>query len=104
MIDPDKFNEVFADHHNSPLMQDAHDAHQEGGEEPWLVSYADLMTLLFGFFAMLFTFASFQDDKEDYIKVRKDIAKYFGGTHVTAPEKLAASVASEVKKVPSLKD
>src|SRR3954471_22143559 len=98
----------YVDAHKNPMahaMPGQEDDHNEGGaEEPWLVSYADLMTLLFGFFAMLFTFASFQDEKEDYIKVRKDLAKYFGATHASAPDKLAGAVASELRKSPSLRE
>lgn len=47
-------------------------------DENWLVSYADMMTLLFGFFAMMFTFTSL--DHEGYIRIRKEIAKHFGGS------------------------
>lgn len=100
-----KAPEFYNDKQKSPLEVVAEDSfHDQGGEEPWLVSYADLMTLLFGFFAMLFTFATFQEDKEDYIKVRKDIAKYFGATHASAPDKLSGAVASELKKMPSLRE
>src|SRR5579885_2909716 len=98
-------DEGYVDSHGTPLESVGRDDfHDHGAEEPWLVSYADLMTLLFGFFAMLFTFATFQEDKEDYIKVRKDIAKYFGATHASAPDKLSGAVASELKKMPSLRE
>ena len=53
-----------------------HEAHGEEGE-PWLISYADLMTLLFGLFALMFSFAKFDDDKA-IVKVDKALAKYFG--------------------------
>jgi chemotaxis protein MotB len=96
---------LYVDSYKDPLEGPGRDVQQEyGAEEPWLVSYADLMTLLFGFFAMLFTFATFQEDKEDYIKVRKDIAKYFGATSVSAPDKLNGAVTSELKKLPALKE
>lgn len=67
---------------SGPTSQSLHEDHGEdpslhGEEEAWLVSYADLMTLLFGFFAMLFTFATFEDDA--YIRMRKEVARYFGG-------------------------
>src|SRR5581483_6558581 len=99
-------NEVtYVDRQSNPMEGTARDDfHDHGAEEPWLVSYADLMTLLFGFFAMLFTFATFEENKEDYIKVRKDIAKYFGATHASAPDKLSGAVASELKKMPSLRE
>jgi chemotaxis protein MotB len=95
----------YVDGHSSPLEGPSRDEFREtGAEEPWLVSYADLMTLLFGFFAMLFTFATFQSDKEDYIKVRKDLAKYFGATHASAPDKLSGAVSSQLKKMPTLRE
>ncbi|MEY3903296.1 MAG: Membrane MotB of proton-channel complex MotA/MotB [Pseudomonadota bacterium] len=49
--------------------------------EPWLVSYADMMTLLFGFFVLLYTFASAKVDStaENWVKVKKELAAYFGG-------------------------
>lgn len=55
---------------------------EHGDDEGWLVSYADMMTLLFGFFAMLFTFATFDDDS--LLKVKKELARYFGGIHANA--------------------
>lgn len=56
--------------------------HEEGEEgEPWLVSYADMMTLLFGFFVIMYTFASakLEDDSEQWIRVKKELAAFFGG-------------------------
>jgi chemotaxis protein MotB len=70
----------------------------ETGEEPWLVSYADLMTLLFGFFAMLFTYASFDDDTS--VRVSKQVAKYFGGTYVSSAQKIGDQVKFEWMKSP----
>jgi chemotaxis protein MotB len=74
---------------------DSHDSHEsdedaarrhgedhqdEGHSEPWLISYADLMTLLVGFFVILFAFASENTLKETpgMIMVRQELAKYFG--------------------------
>lgn len=65
-----------------------HDDHEGGHDEPWLVSYADMMTLLFGFFVLMYSLAVAKIDKDDdkMIKMRKEMAKYFGGEYVT-PEK-----------------
>ena len=46
-------------------------------ESNWLVSYADMMTLLFGFFVLLYSFSRI--DTKKFEIVRKDVAKYFGG-------------------------
>jgi chemotaxis protein MotB len=47
-------------------------------ESNWLVSYADLMTLLFGFFVLMYSLTKFDGTKFDL--VRKEVAKYFGGS------------------------
>jgi chemotaxis protein MotB len=46
-------------------------------ESNWLVSYADMMTLLFGFFVLMYTFSRIDEKKFEI--VRKDVARYFGG-------------------------
>ncbi len=46
-------------------------------ESNWLVSYADMMTLLFGFFVLLYSFSRIDEKKFEII--RKDVARYFGG-------------------------
>ncbi len=48
----------------------------EEGEGPWLISYADLMTLLMGFFALVSSFSS--PDKKNFEKVRESAAAAFG--------------------------
>ncbi len=73
-----------------------HGGEEEG--EAWLISYADLMTLLFGLFAMLFTFATFDDD--NMIRIDKRLAHYFGGSHMASPEKVAKDVKVEMGKLP----
>ncbi len=54
--------------------------------ETWIVSYADLMTLLFGFFSMMFTYAYF-DDNPNLIRINKELAKYFGGLYMDPNQK-----------------
>lgn len=46
-------------------------------ESNWLVSYADMMTLLFGFFVLMYSFSRIDETKFEVI--RKDVARYFGG-------------------------
>ncbi len=66
-----------------------HDGGGQGGTEMgWLVSYADMMTLLFGLFVILFSLASKKKDA-DYI-MKAVSAKYFNG----AVEKAVAKVPS----------
>jgi chemotaxis protein MotB len=47
----------------------------------WLLSYADMMTLLCGFFIMLFSMAKL--DVPQYNKFKKSIATQFGGVYVS---------------------
>src|SRR4051794_26707088 len=49
----------------------------ESHEEPWLVSYADMMTLLFGFFVILFSLS--QMDENKFTSVGKQLAEAFKG-------------------------
>jgi chemotaxis protein MotB len=67
-----------------------------GDDDVWLISYADLMTLLFGFFVLMYTFAS-QDDSDQWERVRKEFAQHFGGAYVNPYNELA----EEIKKVSS---
>jgi chemotaxis protein MotB len=46
------------------------DDHEEHDEELWLVSYADMMTLLFGFFVILYSFSTLDDKKFDQMSER----------------------------------
>lgn len=49
------------------------------GESIWLMSYSDLMTLLFGFFVMLMSFSRL--DVEAFEKTRKETTELFGGEY-----------------------
>jgi flagellar motor protein MotB len=59
----------------------AHPNHEEAEEgEPWLVSYADMMTLLFGFFVLMYSFAAAKVDEtsDEWVKVKREVSAYFG--------------------------
>ena len=64
-------------------------AHLAGShdESNWLISYADMMTLLCGFFIMLFSMAKLDNPKYDAFK--SEISKQFGGEYVSATKELA---------------
>lgn len=62
----------------------------EEGEGPWLVSYADLMTLLMGFFALLSSMSTPDSKKMDII--RKTAVMSFGGKLENPYEELAGDI------------
>ena len=43
---------------------------------PWMITYADMMSLLLAFFVMLFAFSEIKEEK--FRKVRKSFQRYFG--------------------------
>jgi chemotaxis protein MotB len=61
--------------------------------ELWLISYADMMTLLVGFFIVLFSFSKI--DSNEYEKVKKETSKIFGGEY----QKPFAKLSSQLHKV-----
>lgn len=67
-------------------------------ESNWLVSYADMMTLLFGFFVLMYAMSRVDVDK--YTIVSKELAKYFGGTIQENNEMqfLSAEIRDEIVK------
>lgn len=78
--------QAHGDEDDGPPRHEEHPAHDE---EPWLVSYADMMTLLFGFFVLMYVFTLAKLEKapkespDDMIYLRKELASYFGGEYVT---------------------
>jgi chemotaxis protein MotB len=55
---------------------DALEGAEGESDSNWLVSYADMMTLLMSFFALMFSFSKVDQDAFD--KVRNSVAKQFG--------------------------
>jgi len=79
-------NKPVAKEEHGSSSKRRHKKHKGGGHEEaamahdesnWLVSYADMMTLLFGFFVLMYSFSRIDDKKFEVI--RKDVARYFGG-------------------------
>jgi chemotaxis protein MotB len=66
----------------------------EEGEGPWLVSYADLMTLLMGFFALIASFS--KPDAKEFEKVQQSAVEKFGGELELPYQKLADQVSELV--------
>jgi len=70
-------------------------------ESNWLVSYADMMTLLCGFFIMLFSMASLDEPK--YESMKAEIAKQFGGEYSSPTQELASFVTRVLEESGTLK-
>jgi chemotaxis protein MotB len=66
----------------------------DDGEGIWLVSYADLMTLLVGFFAMLLSFSKL--DPEVFEQVKRETSKLFGGEYQVPFEQMKESLKKAV--------
>jgi chemotaxis protein MotB len=88
--------------HSQP-SHDSGPVHGAGGhdESNWLISYADMMTLLCGFFIMLFSMAKMDVPKYDSFK--EAISKQFGGEYVS-PTKDMAKAIKEVLKQMNMED
>ncbi|MBN8536595.1 MAG: flagellar motor protein MotB [Deltaproteobacteria bacterium] len=68
--------------------------HGGGGdhdESNWLISYADLMTLLVGFFVILLSFSKV--DQDEFEKAKQSLSKQFGGNY----QKPFADIADKIK-------
>lgn len=73
-----------------------HGGEEHGGEEGWLISYADLMTLLVGFFVILMSFSKM--DEEKFEEVKLSVTKEFGGRYEAPYEQLSKQVEAAIKK------
>ena len=70
-------NDEFHEDPGMALMSDGAAKKVEEGEGPWLVSYADMMTLLMGFFALIASFS--KPDIQAFEKVQESATEQFGG-------------------------
>lgn len=66
---------------------------QDDGEGNWLVSYADMMTLLFGFFVVLSVFST--PDASKFEKLRQHTSESMGGTYTKPFQELS----NEMKEI-----
>ncbi len=85
-----------------PHMEDDH--HGGDHDEPWLVSYADLMTLLFGFFVLMYSFAAAKNNQEGTITMRAELAQFFGGTYINPLEGTGEKFKEAIANSPGLSE
>src|SRR3978361_731245 len=75
-----------------------HEEHEEHeNHERWLVSYADMMTLLFALFVVLYAISSLNKSKIDAFASSMTKNKAIGQPMITTPE----PVKDDVKPVPA---
>lgn len=77
-------------------LSGGHGKKVEEGEGPWLVSYADMMTLLMGFFALIASFS--KPDAKEFDKVAAASSKFFGGKYEAPYEKLSQSMNKVIRE------
>lgn len=66
----------------------------EDHEESWLVSYADVVTLLLGFFIILFSFSKI--NSESFENIKRETSKTFGGKYEQPFKKLVTKLKKDV--------
>ncbi len=71
--------------------------HHDDGEGNWLISYADLMTLLFGFFVMITAFSVPNPKKLEEFK--KETSESMGGQYKQPFQELSAGMHQVLKDV-----
>lgn len=69
----------------------------DDGEGNWLVSYADMMTLLFGFFVILSSMSTPSAEKVE--KIKKATAESMGGAYTKPFEDLSKSIDHVLKDI-----
>ena len=70
--------------------------------EAWLMSYADMMTLIACFFILMTSFATF--DTQNFSKVGKEIKKHFQGANAQVTEDYMTELISRLEAVTQNKD
>lgn len=74
-----------------------HSKKHEDSEGVWLISYADMMTLLMGFFALLLSMSNMDQSKVDAI--RKNATETFGGKYKNSFDQLEGQLKQLIKEL-----
>ncbi len=88
--------------HKYRSKEQEHKSGSDHDESNWLISYADMMTLLCGFFVMMFSMAKLDESKYDSFK--SSIAQQFGGNYQSPTKDLALFVTQVLQEAGVEKD
>lgn len=91
---------LAAKHHVPRKHHDDHEEEEHEEGEPWLMSYADMMTLLFCFFVIISSFGNY--DPIDVAKKSKEVADYTSHGAVTEEEENVTKLEQDVSSNPEL--
>lgn len=73
---------------------------EEHDEELWLVSYADMMTLLFGFFVILYSFSTVDDKK--FAQMSEKVAEAFKNKDEKKVAEVDAGLSDDARQIRAL--
>lgn len=79
------------------ILPVSHAAQHEEGEGNWLVSYADMMTLLVGFFVILLSFSKIDDGK--FEQVKRAATAQFGGVYQLPYGEIVERIKAALEKL-----
>ncbi|WP_415063249.1 flagellar motor protein MotB [Bdellovibrio sp.] len=86
-----------------PLHEESHGAAHGGTEMGWLVSYADMMTLLFGLFVILFSLTTDPAKSDNVDDIMKEVSKkYFSDQAGNQPTPSAQNPDSSTPPPPNV--
>lgn len=100
-LDPKDIEEVktiIPEKRNSFIIDEGDSDDSDG----WLVSYADLMTLLACFFILMTTFANY--DKPTFKRVAKQVGEYFKGAELEVEKNQNIELATKISSIGILKE
>jgi chemotaxis protein MotB len=82
----------------APASESDGESRSHDDESNWLVSYADMMTLLCGFFIMLFSMTKM--DEPQFERIKQTLAEQFGGEYHSPNADLAKWVTQILQDTP----